>query len=199
MLKRGKLGLSIACLCVCFASMIFGVFAMTQIDFYTGAEISFVAYDLSASVFGTVTNAINYDGSAFVSNLGTISSPVDVYEISESGWNVGEFYLNDLTEEQTPKAIITVGIYNNSQFPISVFAVVNSETVNNKKLSDYCNITINDIDYLTPSTGSGDYGIVEIIFQVKSIEEMEANGIQNSNFSFSDLDISISLNRVNKR
>ena len=199
MLKRGKLVLSIACLCVCFASMIFGVFAMTQINFSAGAEISFFAYDLSASVFGTVTNAINFDGSTFVSNLGTISNPVDVFEVSESGWNVGEFYLNDLTEEQTPKAIISVGIYNNSQFPISVFAVVNSNKVDNKNLSDYCDITINDLDYLTPSTGSGEYGVVEIVFQVKSIENLEANGIQNSNFSFSDLDISISLNRVRER
>lgn len=171
-MKKRKVGwlLNIATICLSLCVIAIGVYSLKQASLNVGGSIGFVAHDLNVKYSGTVSNAINKDGTEYSNN---ITKETDL----STKWDLGTMYFNETTDyislpydEKFPKSIeVSIKIYNYSAFAVKASIVEDEDTTTMKTKLEDSGVTMNIINnpYIAPAktpNSVATIGEVKIIF-----------------------------------
>ena len=140
--RKLTLWLNVATLCLCLATLAFGVYSAKQAKLTTNGTVSFKAHDCQVKVVGTISNAmrsesLNYaqvsdktytdDGSGNTVDWADSFTTGDNYLTSSDTWTFGDIYFDDMNignNEGIKSIIITLQVTNFSEFPVKASYVM---------------------------------------------------------------------------
>lgn len=208
-MKKRKVGwlLNIATICLSLCVIAIGVYSLKQASLNVGGSIGFVAHDLNVKYSGTVSNAINKDGTEYSNN---ITKETDL----STKWDLGTMYFNETTDyislpydEKFPKSIeVSIKIYNYSAFAVKANVVEDEDTTTMKTKLEDSGVTMNIINnpYIAPAKtpdSVATVGEIKIIFTLvyyydydESINPVITDGrdlLKDSTFDFGNVTINV--------
>ena len=208
-MKKRKVGwlLNIATICLSLCVIAIGVYSLKQASLNVGGSIGFVAHDLNVKYSGTVSNAINKDGTEYSNN---ITKETDL----STKWDLGTMYFNETTDyislpydEKFPKSIeVSIKIYNYSAFAVKANIVEDEDITTMKTKLEDSGVTMNIINnpYIASAKTPGSVatiGEVKIIFTLvyyfeydDSVNAVITDGrdlLKDSTFDFGNVTINV--------
>ena len=134
--RKFSFWLSMGALCLCLATLAFGVYSAKQARLTTNGTVSFKAHDCKVAVVGTISNAmrsesLNYaqvsdktytdDGSGNNVDWADSFTTGDNYLTSADTWTFGDIYFDDMNIDNTGSIqpiVIILKLSNYSNFPV---------------------------------------------------------------------------------
>ncbi len=205
-MKKRNVGwlLNIATICLSLCVIAIGVYSLKQASLNVGGSIGFVAHNLNVKYSGTVSNAINKDGTEYSNN---ITKETDL----ATKWDLGTMYFNETTDyislpydEKFPKSIeVSIKIFNYSAFAVKANIVEDENTTTIKTKLEDSGVTMNIINnpYIAPAKTPGSVatiGEVKIIFTLVYYYQTDGTTIvdgrdllKDSTFNFGNVTINV--------
>ena len=171
--RKFSFWLSMGALCLCLATLAFGVYSAKQARLTTNGTVSFKANDCKVKVVGTISNAmrsesLNYaqvsdktysnDGSGNTVSWADSFTTGDNYLTSSDAWTFGDIYFDDMNignDEEIKSIIITLQISNYSSFPVKASFTAPTELDSNLSIDgSVMEVVLDKMTTTTPTTDS---------------------------------------------
>ncbi len=193
--RKFSFWLSMGALCLCLATLAFGVYSAKQARLTTNGTVSFKANDCKVKVVGTISNAmrsesLNYaqvsdktysnDGSGNTVSWADSFTTGDNYLTSSDAWTFGDIYFDDMNignDEEIKSIIITLQISNYSSFPVKASFTAPTELDSNLSIDgSVMEVVLDKMTTTTPTTSS-------LVLKITVTDKTKEVGKQNLNLS----------------
>lgn len=175
-MKKKRLFISIATICLCLCAIMFGVYSAKQASLNVSGVVGFTAHNCDVYVYASLSGAMDKDTltEKKVESFGSEDGYINVHDTTKK-WDIGTVYFDDINLKNDEKLandiVITVKMYNKSAFIVK--GTFNTSAIANENIT--VTPSVASIKLPANQTGYVDGQVMEITISLTKTNLSELN------------------------